>query len=220
VADEQELIRQTMRTPRSAAVAGIVFAVLLITSEVLVWFYIPSVASAQAGIISRHSKELTLAMSLRPFSGIAFLWFVGVVRNRLGSLEDRFFATVFLGSALLYVAMMFVSGAVAEAVLTLLATRSDALLSSGSFDLAREEVFRITSVYATKMAGVFMISTSTIFTQTRVVPRWIAILGYGLALVLLLSAVHIRLLAVGFPLWVMIISVWILVRGSHSQLPS
>jgi len=105
-------------------------------------------------------------------------------------------------------------------VLTLLATRSDALLSSGSFDLAREEVFRITSVYATKMAGVFMISTSTIFTQTRVVPRWIAILGYGLALVLLLSAVHIRLLAVGFPLWVMIISVWILVRGSHSQLPS
>ena len=122
MADEQELFRQTMRTPRSAAVAGIVFAVLLITSDVLVWFYVPSVASAQAGVIARHSKQLILAMNLRPFSGIAFLWFVGVVRNRLGSLEDRFFATVFLGSALLYVAMMFVSGAVAEAVLTLLAT--------------------------------------------------------------------------------------------------
>ena len=107
-----------------------------------------------------------------------------------------------------------------EAVLTLVATRSDAFLSSGSFDLAREEVFRITSIYATKMAGVFMISTSTIFTQTRVVPRWMAILGYGLALVLLLSAVHIRLLAVVFPLWVMIISVWILVQGRHSKLPS
>ena len=159
-------------------------------------------------------------MNLRPFSGIAFLWFIGVVRHRLGNLEDRFFATVFLGSGLLYVAMMFVSGAVAEAVLTLVATRSDAFLSSGSFDLAREEVFRITSIYATKMAGVFMISTSTIFTQTRVVPRWIAILGYGLALVLLLSAVHIRLLAVVFPLWVMIISVWILVQGRHSKLPS
>jgi len=220
VADEQELIRQTIRTPRSAAVAGIVFAVLLITSEVLVWVYVPSVASAQAGVIARHSKQLTLAMNLRPFSGIAFLWFVGVVRNRLGSLEDRFFATVFLGSGLLYVAMMFTGGAVAEAVLTLLATRSDALLSSSSFDLAREEVFRITSIYATKMAGVFMISTSTIFRQTRVVPRWIALLGYGLALVHLLSAVHIRLLAAVFPLWVMIISMWILVRGSHSKLPS
>ena len=206
--DEEQLIRESIRTPRAAAVAGIVFAVLLITSEVLVWAYVPSVASAQAGEIARRSKELTVAMNLRPFSGIAFLWFIGVVRHRLGNLEDRFFATVFLGSGLLYVAMMFVSGAVAEAVLTLVATRSDAFLSSGSFDLAREEVFRITSIYATKMAGVFMISTSTIFTQTRVVPRWIAILGYGLALVLLLSAVHIRLLAVVFPLWVMIISVW------------
>jgi hypothetical protein len=218
--DEEQLIRESIRTPRAAAVAGIVFAVLLITSEVLVWVYVPSVASAQAGEIVRRSKELTVAMNLRPFSGIAFLWFIGVVRHRLGSLEDRFFATVFLGSGLLYVAMMFVSGAMAEAVLTLVATRSDALLSSGSFDLAREEVFRITSIYATKMAGVFMISTSTIFTQTRVVPRWIAILGYGLALVLLLSAVHIRLLAAVFPLWVMIISVWILVQGRHSKLPS
>lgn len=215
--DEREVIRQSVRTPRAAAVAGIVFAVLLITSEVLAWVYVPSVASAQAGEIVRHSRELTLAMNLRPFSGIAFLWFVGVIRNRLGDLEDRFFATVFLGSGLLYVAMMFVSGAVAEAVLTLLATRSDALLSSGSFDLAREEVFRITSIYATKMAGVFMISTSTIFTQTRVVPRWIAFLGYGLALVLLVSSVHIRLLAVVFPLWVMVISVWILIRGEHQS---
>lgn len=215
--DEREVIRQSVRTPRAAAVAGIVFAVLLITSEVLAWVYVPSVASAQAGEIVRHSRELTLAMNLRPFSGIAFLWFVGVIRNRLGDLEDRFFATVFLGSGLLYVAMMFVSGAVAEAVLTLLATRSDALLSSGSFDLAREEVFRITSIYATKMAGVFMISTSTIFTQTRVVPRWIAFLGYGLALVLLVSSVHIRLLAVVFPLWVMVISVWILIRGGHQS---
>src|SRR5215469_588681 len=213
--DEREVIRESVRTPRAAAVAGIVFAVLLITSEVMVWVYVPSVTSAQAGEIARHSRELTLAINLRPFSGIAFLWFVGVVRNRLGDLEDRFFTTVFLGSGLLYVAMMFMGGAVAEAVLTLLATRSD-LLSSGSFDLAREEVFRITSIYATKMAGVFMMSTSTIFTQTRVVPRWIAVLGYGLAVVLLLSATHLRLLAVVFPLWVMTISVWILVRDRHS----
>ena len=215
--DEREGIRESVRTPRAAAVAGIVFAVLLITSEVLVWRYVPSVASAQAGNIARHSKELSFAMNLRPFSGIAFLWFVGVVRNHLGELEDRFFATVFLGSGLLYVAMMFTSGAVAEAVLTLLATRPDALLSSNSFDLAREEVFRITSIYATKMAGVFMFSTSTIFMQTRVVPRWIAFLGYGLALVLLLSAVHLRLLAAVFPLWVMVISVWILIHEPNSQ---
>jgi hypothetical protein len=33
---------------------------------------------------------------LAPFSGIAFLWFVAVVRDLIGEREDRFFATVFL----------------------------------------------------------------------------------------------------------------------------
>jgi hypothetical protein len=157
-------------------------------------------------------------MNLRPFSGIAFLWFIGVVRNRLGSLEDRFFATVFLGSGLLYVAMMFVSGALAEAVLVLVTTGPGNLIISGSYALAREEVYRIASIYATKMAGVFMVSTSTIFMQTRVVPRWIAMLGYGLALILLLSASHLNWLATVFPLWVLLISVWILFQVRQSSL--
>jgi hypothetical protein len=79
---EEALIRQRIRISRAAAVAGIVLAVLLITSEVLVWHYVASVANAQPAEIARDSKELGLAMNLRPFSGVAFLWFVGVVRHR------------------------------------------------------------------------------------------------------------------------------------------
>jgi len=101
MAEEGEAIRQGIRTPRAAAVAGIVFALLLLTSELLVWRYVPSVSNVSPSEVSRHARALTLAMNLRPFSGIAFLWFMGVVRNRLGNLEDRFFATVFLGSGLL-----------------------------------------------------------------------------------------------------------------------
>ena len=41
-------------------------------------------------------------MNLIPFAGIAFLWFIGVLRDRLGEQEDRFFATVFFGSGLLF----------------------------------------------------------------------------------------------------------------------
>ena len=48
-----------------------------------------------------------------PFAGIAFLWFIGVVRDRLGRLEDQFFSTVFFGSGLLFLAMVFVSMAIA-----------------------------------------------------------------------------------------------------------
>ena len=56
---------------------------------------------------------MILALNLLPFAGIAFLWFIGVVRDRIGQGEDRFFATVFLGSGLLFIAMLFVTGAVA-----------------------------------------------------------------------------------------------------------
>ena len=50
---------------------------------------------------------MTLALNIIPFAGIAFLWFMGVLRDRFGQQEDRFFATVFLGSGLLFLAMLF-----------------------------------------------------------------------------------------------------------------
>jgi hypothetical protein len=52
-----------------------------------------------------------------PFAGIAFLWFIGVIRDRLGDHEDRFFASVFLGSGLIFLATVFVAMAIAGALL-------------------------------------------------------------------------------------------------------
>ena len=52
-------------------------------------------------------------MYLAPFAGIMFLWFVAVVRDQIGEREDRFFATVFFGSGLLFVALLFAAAAVA-----------------------------------------------------------------------------------------------------------
>ena len=218
-----ELIRQDIRTPRAAGVAGIVFALLLITSDVMIWLYVPSASEAQPTVITRHSRELTIALNLRPFAGIAFLWFMGVVRDRLGDFEDRFFATIYLGSGLLYVGLMLLSGARAHAMVTLLATGSHSLITSNSYDLARQEVF-IVGVYAIRMAAVFMTTTSTVLMQTRIAPRWVAILGYTLALVLLLSASYKIWLGLAFPLWVMLVSNWMIRKletdaatASHSK---
>ena len=83
-------IRQDIRTPRSAGIAGIVFALLLITSEIMIWRYVPSSSEVQPAVITRHSRDFTIALNLHPFAGIAFLWFVGGIRDRLGNLEDRF----------------------------------------------------------------------------------------------------------------------------------
>jgi MFS family permease len=113
------LTRQAIRTPRAAAVAGIAFSVLLAASFVLLRWALPSDPEDAGEWLTDGGRRdaVVLALSLLPFAGIAFLWFMGVLRDRIGAHEDRFFATVFLGSGLLFVAMLFTCGAVAGGLL-------------------------------------------------------------------------------------------------------
>jgi hypothetical protein len=90
---EAELIRRSLKTPRAAAIAGIIFSLLLITSEVPIWLSIPSDPWASPLEVVRHAKTVSISLNLVPFVGIAFLWFMAVVRDHLGELEDRFFVT-------------------------------------------------------------------------------------------------------------------------------
>jgi len=212
---EIPLIQQRMRTPRAAGLAGIVFSLLTITSHLLIWFSIPSNPLGPANVVITHSKNISLALNLLSFAGIAFLWFMGVVRDRLGTLEDQFFSTIFLGSGLLYVAMIFAASAVAVGMLTVLDTGAKDALAAGSYALGREHIQAI-HIHATKMAGVFMVSTSTITLQTRIAPRWMAFLGYALAAILLLSFESIVWVSLAFPLWVFLFSSCILI-GTHTE---
>jgi hypothetical protein len=214
---ESALIGQRMRTPRAAAIAGILFSLLLIASMLLIRISIPANPLGPATDVINHSKAISLALHLLPFAGIAFLWFIAVVRDRLGELEDRFFATVFLGSGLLFIAMVFTSAAIAGGIITVLSSGSGNLIQSGAYALGRVVSYQVMHVYATKMAGVFMISTSTLALRTRIVPRWMAFLGYMLALILLLSVDSVEWVAVVFPLWVLLISVYILLANLRPQ---
>ena len=207
--EETSDVHKRLRAPRAAAVAGILFAVLLIASYVLVWISIPELPEAQGLDVISHSKIISFALNLLPFAGIAFLWFIAVVRNRLGELEDRFFATVFFGSGLLYIAMVFTSAALAGGLIRVLINAPKILTQSGVYALGRAQIFQM-NVYGIKMAGIFMFSTSTIMLRTSIVPRWIAFLGYGLGAVLLLSVGIIRWIPLVFPIWVLLISVAIL----------
>jgi hypothetical protein len=213
-----ELIRRSLKTPRAAGIAGIIFSLLLITSQVLIRLSIPSDPLASPLELVRHSKTVILALNLLPFAGIAFLWFIAVVRDRLGELEDRFFATVFLGSGLLYVAMIFVAASIAGALIGLLASDSGSLTTSATYALGRVEVYRILNIFAARMAAVFMGSTSTIFMRTRILPRWVAFFGYALSAALLLAGGSVTWIIMVFPVWVALISACILIQNRHSQL--
>ena len=93
-----------LRTPGAAAIAGLLFSFLLLAAFVLLRISVPSEPQEPGSWLHAHSTTLELAMNLVPFAGIAFLWFVGALRDRLGAREDRFFATLFLGSGLLVLA--------------------------------------------------------------------------------------------------------------------
>lgn len=214
-----------LKAPKAAAIAGILFSVLLIISLVLLLLSIPvSLRQDGAWLITRGNSVL-LALNLVPFAGIAFLWFMGVVRDRLGKAEDQFFSTVFLGSGLLFLVLLFVSAAVSGSVILLYATQSDRLLESSIYSFGGALAHDLMNTYAVRMAGVFMISTSTLFIRSRVIPRWMAFLGYALALVMLLRLGHIDRMGwviLSFPLWILLISTYILIDNYRrkSTIPS
>ena len=208
---EATLTRARLKTPRAAAIAGIVFSILLITSLVLVRISVPDNPQDAGTWLSSGWKTVSLALHLLPFAGIAFLWFIGVLRDRMGAYEDRFFATVFLGSGLLFLAMLFASAAVAGGIIMAYGAAPGKVMESGTYTFGRTVAYHITNVYAVKMAGVFMISTSTLSIRTRIIPRWMAFLGYALALLLILSIGYFQWTLLVLPLWVLLVSCYILI---------
>jgi hypothetical protein len=208
-----------LRTPRAAAVAGIIFSALLSISLVLIRSSVP-VSPSRRGNVALNPSSLNailIAVNLIPFAGIAFLWFIGVVRDRIGQREDRFFATVFLGSGLLFVAMLFVSTAMAAGLLITFQSTGSNSLNNEVWRLGRNVTNTLVITYAMRMAGVFIISTATIALRTAFMPRWLALLGYILALVLLLSSGLLPYVELLFPAWVFLVSVYTLVVEQSAE---
>jgi hypothetical protein len=204
--------RRRLKTPRSAAIAGILFALLYGAGLVLIRSSIPAdPASDNADWLETNSRMIALALNLVPYAGIAFLWFIGVIRDRLSDLEDRLFATVFLGSGLLFLALTFVGAALAGGLLSSYAVAPKVMVESGVFTYSRAVMYQILNIYAIRMAGVFMISLGTIWMRTESMHRGWAFLTYALALVLLLSIDYSLWVTLIFPGWVLVVSVYFLI---------
>jgi len=212
---EEALIRATLKTPKAAAAAGIIFSLLLMTVFGLLRASVPADPLEPGAWLSTSAGTVALALNIVPFAGIAFLWFIGVLRDRLGRCEDRLFSTVFVGSGLLFLAMLFVAAAVIGAIVLAFADGPGELIDSTSFHFARAVAYGIVNVYMIKFAGVFVITTSTVAMYTEFAPRWIALLGYGLAIIVLLGSFYLDWSFIVFPLWVLLISTYILVDDLH-----
>jgi hypothetical protein len=198
-----------LSTPRAAAVAGVLFALLFGTALVLIRTALPEGALEGSQWVD-HGHHVKIASILMPFAGIAFLWFIGVVRDGFGGFEDKFFSTVFIGSGLLFLAMIFVSSGVGVALTH----------SSGEVAVFGQMLLlTLSKTYAVRMAAVFMISLATIWLKTGLMPRWLVGLTYLAALGLLVSADITMWLALAFPIWVLVVSLLLLVRAGVIDLP-
>ncbi|MFL6353403.1 MAG: hypothetical protein ACJ74Z_16345 [Bryobacteraceae bacterium] len=204
--------------PRAAAVAGIVFSALMGVSFVIIRIASTYYGSDPGKWLSDpvHRGAFLLALQLIPFAGIAFLWFIGVLRSRLGELEDQFFATVLFGSGLLFVACLFASAGVSAALVSAMADGHIGLSNSDTYYFARQLMGVLLNVFAIKMAGVFTMSSSTIMLRTGILPRWVAFLGFASAAILLLLITNWPWIVLLFPSWILIVSTAILIADLRS----
>lgn len=208
--------RPALAPPRGAAIAGVIFSVLTIVGLGLVRYVVPGDPSVPGIWLTEPDRRdaVRFALDLVPFAGIAFLWFIGVLRSRLGELEDQFFATVFLSSGLLFVAAMFVASAVMGALTdSVVAGKID----SETYYFGRSVSDSLLNLFAMKMAAVFIFSTCTIALRTSIFARWVAFLGYACALVLLAVIANWRWITLVFPIWMLLLSVEILSAEFRSR---
>jgi hypothetical protein len=211
-------IQKRVRSPRSAALAGILFSGLLIASMLLVTGSTQvSPAEINAEWIETRSSSVSLALSLVPFAGIAFFWFTGVIRDHIGDREDRFFATVFLGSGISFVVLLFVWAATTGAVFGSFSLAADLLADKDIFIFGFMFMNEILGNYILRIAGVYMFSIGTIWTRATVMPRWLTLITYLLALVFLFFAGSIREARFVFPAWVLLTSIYILITNRRLE---
>lgn len=202
-----------MSTPRAAAAAGVLFALLFGAAIALIWSALPAGDARGTQWTLVGSDRIRVACTLMPFAGIAFLWFIGVVRDGFGRLEDKFFASVFLGSGLLFLAMIFASMSVGMALAHSSSRVSDPSARTEVVAFGTMLLIALSKTYAIRMGAVFMISLATIWLKTGLMPHWLVWLTYTMAVLLLLTADISIGLAMVFPAWVLMVSVLLLTRA-------
>ena len=170
--------------------------------------------------LEKNADTISIVIGSVPIAGIAFLWFMGVARDLLGHLEDQFFSTVFTGSGLLFLAMIFVWATIGGTVLTGYAENLNALIEYGFYEFGRRLMATIFGVFAMGMAGVYVFSTGSIWFRTGAVSRWLAIVTWGVAVVLWLSGGLPWWTQLSFPAWVLLVSIYILRVSRRNQAAS
>jgi hypothetical protein len=216
-------IPRALRSIEAAAIAGLLHSALsLVATGLLLSSPDPAdgdQAIAEWYLDDGNQRKMILAVNLLTVSSIMFVWFVAVIRRRVGERENRFFGTVFFGSALLLTGAWLVA-AVFWAAPAIAGQAFDMVPTAGTVAMTQAGAITMSSIVATRLEAVFIISTTTVGRLSEALPRWLVLGGYAVGLTLLLMPVPNVLLTWVFPIWVAIVSVVLLFRRDEISKPA
>ena len=167
-----------------AAVAGVAYA-LAAGAVLLIIDSIPKGMSETQWIEwvsdSANTTPVYWSATLASIAGVAFLWFIAVIRRRLGKREDKFFASVFWGSALVYLGLWLVAVSLVAAP-AVLDSLTGATMTWGGYLVVEGTAGTLLVYVGPRIQAVFVASSSVMFLRTGVVPKWLGLVGVVLAM--------------------------------------
>lgn len=216
---EDERRRSMRRAAYLTIGLGVAFSVLYILSYVLLQ-QTPGPNASDATIVAFYSaggqrRLILLGLYVMPFAGIAYLWFIIALRMWIEGMAQRvnpLLSNVQFVSGIIFIGLLFTAGAASAA------TAASMELARGPVDpmLARQLPqlsSTILLVFAMRMAAMFVFTTSNIGRASGILPRWFIYLGFAVGLFLLLSATFSRILALVFPVWVLLLCAILFTRA-------
>ena len=204
------LTRNSLRSPRAAAIAGILFSGLLMAAILLLLSVVPRDSLEHGTWLATGLDRVVLAINLIPFAGVAFLWFIGVARTQFGRHEDQLFTTVFLGTGYLSMAMVLVGAGLATAA----AAKGSGIgqLDAATRSLLARTIWVFWYVLAPKVGGCFILVTTSLLFRVKFLPKWLTAVSVVVGYATLLAVTRFSWSLYALPCWVAAISLLVLVR--------
>jgi hypothetical protein len=199
------------RVARLTAFIGAAAATLELISIVLL-SRIPGGSASDVEIERFYESQgqrlpILVGLYIMPFAGIAFIWFVVLLRMWIRADADRrniMQSNIQLVSGILYIAIFFVSAA-AMSVFAATAQFTDTAVDPSLARQFPNFAHTLLLVFGMRMAAMFVFTSSALGLKSHLMPKRFAYLGFGFGLFLLLSVSLYPWLAVVFPVWILLV---------------
>jgi hypothetical protein len=198
---------------------GILYAVLALTA---IWLHqkLPGPDDSIDEVVAFYESDesrisVLLGLYILPFAGIAFIWFMVLLRMWItGTMrrENVLLSNIQFVAGILYLALFFGAAASNSVV------AASVEFSGGDIDpevavLFPEYASTLLFVFGIKMAAMFVITTTSIGRGAKILPAWFVWLGYVVGAAMLLSASFHPSFSLVFPVWILALSAFLLHRA-------